>query len=209
MHKIVLPAFEKTSFNCPHCNAFSHQTWREIFFYNCGYQAISRQKIAFCTHCNHFSIWLDKKIIYPETTGIQPPNSDLEQEIIDDYLEASGIVNKSPRGAVALLRLAIQKLCKQLGEEGKNINNDIASLVKKGLPVTIQKALDIVRVVGNDAVHPGQIDLKDDQETANKLFDLINIIAHTMITQPKEIEAFYETLPEAKKAGIKKRDNAN
>ncbi len=30
-----------------------------------------------------------------------------------------------------------------------------------------------------------------------------------MITQPKEIEALYETLPEAKKAGIEKRDNGN
>ena len=69
MQKIVPPAFEKTSFNCPHCNAFSHQIWKETSFYNNGYQDIPRQKIAFCTHCNHFSIWLDKKIIYPETTG--------------------------------------------------------------------------------------------------------------------------------------------
>ena len=208
MQKIVPPAFKNTSFNCPHCNAFSHQIWKNTYFYNTDYQNLPRQKIAFCAHCDNFSIWLDEKIIYPEATRIQPPNTDLEQEIIDDYLEASSIVNKSPRGAVALLRLAIQKLCKQLGEKGKNINNDIASLVEKGLPVTIQKALDIVRVIGNDAVHPGQIDLKDDQETANKLFELINIIAYTMITQPREIEALYETLPEDKKAGIEIRDNS-
>lgn len=146
-------------------------------------------------------------MIFPESTGIQSPNADLNSEIIEDYLEAANIVNKSPRGSVALLRLAIQKLCKQLGEDGKNINDNIASLVKKGLPVTIQKALDIVRVVGNDAVHPGQIDLKDDSVIASKLFELINIIAYTMITQPKEIAALYETLPEDKRAGIERRDN--
>ena len=207
MHKIVPPSFESKSFNCPHCHAYAHQIWKSIIDGNHNF--VNNLEIAYCSHCKKYSLWLNEKMIYPETTGIQPPNTDLEQGIIEDYLEASSIVNKSPRGAVALLRLAIQKLCKQLGEEGKNINNDIASLVKKGLPVTIQKALDIVRVVGNDAVHPGQIDLKDDQETANKLFDLINIIAHTMITQPKEIAALYETLPEAKKAGIEKRDNGN
>ncbi|WP_345977991.1 DUF4145 domain-containing protein [Sulfurimonas sp. HSL3-7] len=207
MHKIVPPSFNAKSFNCPHCHAYSHQIWRDIWDSTNTY--VNGLNIVYCSHCKKYSLWLNEKMIYPETTGIQPPNTDLEQEIIDDYLEASSIVNKSPRGAVALLRLAIQKLCKQLGEEGKNINNDIASLVKKGLPVTIQKALDIVRVVGNDAVHPGQIDLKDDQEIANKLFDLINIIAHTMITQPKEIAALYETLPEAKKEGIEKRDNGN
>jgi hypothetical protein len=95
-----------------------------------------------------------------------------------------------------------------LGESGKNINDDIASLVKKGLPVQIQKALDIVRVVGNESVHPGQIDLNDNQEIANKLFDLINIIAQVMITQPKEISALYENIiPDDKKEAIEKRDN--
>lgn len=207
MHKIVPPSFEVKSFNCPNCHTYAHQIWRNI--HDNQNRFVKNLNIAYCAHCENYSLWLNEKMIYPATTGIQPPNTDLEEEIIEDYLEASSIVNKSPRGAVALLRLAIQKLCKQLGEEGKNINNDIASLVKNGLPVTIQKALDIVRVIGNDAVHPGQIDLKDDQETANKLFDLINIIAHTMITQPKEIAALYETLPEAKKAGIEQRDNGN
>ncbi|MDD5360080.1 MAG: DUF4145 domain-containing protein [Sulfurovaceae bacterium] len=206
MHKIVPPAFKKTSFNCPYCNAFSHQIWTDAFYYRGGYSNMPREKIAFCTHCNNFSIWLDEKMIYPETTGIQPPNTDLEQDIINDYSEAATIVNKSPRGAAALLRLAIQKLCKQLGESGKNINSDIASLVQKGLPPTIQKALDIVRVVGNDAVHPGQIDLKDNQEIAHKLFELINLIAHVMITQPKEIAALYDTLPDDKKDAIITRD---
>lgn len=204
MHKIVPPSYETTSFNCPNCHAYSHQIWRDTL--NDQHNWINNLKIAYCSHCHKYSLWLDKKIIYPSTTGIQPPNNDLLQEIQDDYLEAANIVNKSPRGAVALLRLAIQKLCKQLGEDGKNINNDIASLVKKGLPPTIQQALDIVRVVGNDAVHPGQIDLKDNQEIANKLFELINIIAHVMITQPKEIAALYETLPEEKKEAIVTRD---
>ncbi len=163
--------------------------------------------MAYCSHCKQYSLWLNEKMIYPESTGIQPPNIDLGEDIKEDYLEASSIVNKSPRGAVALLRLSIQKLCKQLGEDGKNINNDIASLVKKGLPPTVQQALDIVRVVGNDAVHPGQIDLKDNQEIANKLFDLINIIANVMITQPKEISALYETLPDGKKDAITTRDS--
>ena len=205
MHKIVPPVFEERSFNCPHCNAYSHQRWKEILTSN--HDWVDNLKIAYCSHCKMYSLWLNEKIIYPDSTGIQEPNNDLEDDIRDDYLEAASIVNKSPRGAVALLRLAIQKLCKQLGEDGRNINKDIASLVEKGLPATIQQALDIVRVIGNDAVHPGQIDLKDNQQVANKLFELINIIAHVMITQPKEISALYETLPEEKREAIKTRDS--
>jgi hypothetical protein len=145
-------------------------------------------------------------MIYPEGSGV-PPNEDLRDDIQQDYLEAKGVVNRSPRGAVALLGLCVQKLCEQLGEKGKNINDDISNLVKKGLPVRIQQALDIVRVVGNNAVHPGQIDLRDDQATAMKLFGLVKLIAEVMITQPKEVEKLYaSTLSEPIREAIQDRD---
>ena len=67
--------------------------------------------------------------------------------------------------------------------------------------------MDIVRVVGNNAVHPGQIDLKDDTDTANKLFDLVNIIAEVLIAQPKHIKDVYNNIvPEAQRMAIEKRD---
>lgn len=100
----------------------------------------------------------------------------------------------------------IQKLSVHLGEPGKDLNKDIGSLVQKGLPAKIQKALDVVRVVGNESVHPGQIDLNDDPTTTAKLFELVNIIADTMITQPKEIDKLFDGLPEGKKEAIQKRD---
>ncbi len=207
MDKITPPSFKKTSFNCPNCNAFSHQVWRSAKYYEGGSIDIKNLEVAFCLHCKKFSLWLNEKMIYPDISGVQPPNQDLNKDIIEDYIEATSILNKSPRGAAALLRLCIQKLCKQLGESGENINKDIANLVQKGLPATVQQALDIVRVVGNNAVHPGQIDLKDDTEIANKLFELINIVAHIMITQPKEIKKLYNKLPETQRNAITDRDN--
>src|SRR4030095_1883409 len=127
----------------------------------------------------------------------------------NDYFEASSISTKSPRGAAALLRLAIQKLCIHLGQTGKNINDDIANLVKAGLPAQIQKALDIVRVIGNNAVHPGVIDLNDKPDTVHTLFTLINQIVQDRITQPKEIDSLYNTLPEEARKAIEKRDTPN
>lgn len=124
-----------------------------------------------------------------------------------DFLEANEIVDKSPRGAAALLRLCIEKLMVHLGEKGKNINANIASLVSKGLDPRIQKALDVVRVAGNDAVHPGQIDWQDDKTIANKLFGLVNLIVETQISQAKHIEQLYEeVVPQSVKDQIEKRD---
>jgi hypothetical protein len=102
--------------------------------------------------------------------------------------------------------LAVQKLCAVLGESGKNINDDIASLVKKGLSVQIQEALDIVRVIGNEAVHPGQIDLNDDRATAASLFELVNLIIEERISEPKRRAEMYAKLPASKRDAIAKRD---
>src|SRR5204863_1912915 len=114
------------------------------------------------------------------------------EDVRADFDEARSVLNLSPRSAAALLRLCIQKICKHLGEPGKNINDDIGSLVKKGLNPRVQQALDVVRIVGNNAVHPAELDLKDDRDTAAKLFELVNRIAFDMITHPKELNALFE-----------------
>ena len=162
--------------------------------------------IAYCTKCGLFSIWHDSRMIFPDSIEVPPPNPDLDDDVKKDYNEAASILSKSPRGSAALLRLVIQKLCKQLGEPGNTLNDDIGNLVKKGLPDKIQQALDVVRVIGNEAVHPGQIDLRDNNEIASTMFELVNFIAEKTITEPKKIAKLYNSLPNDKLEGIKKRD---
>jgi len=163
--------------------------------------------IALCQSCGEYSLWVNEDIVYPRKISIEPPNEDLNEEIKAIYNEASRIFIDSPRGATALLRLALQLLLKQLGKEGKNINNDIKELVEDGLSPRIQKALDLLRVIGNNAVHPGQINLNDNKDVALKLFKILNIIANEMITKPKEIETLYEdVIPEETKEHINTRD---
>jgi hypothetical protein len=145
-------------------------------------------------------------MVYPDTSVAPYPNPDLPPEVKSDYDEARAILSRSPRGAAALLRLAVQKFCKHLGEKGDNINQDIGELVKKGLPVGVQQALDAVRVIGNNAVHPGQIDITDDPETAARLFELINVVCDYMVTQPKRVKEIYDKIPAAQKEAINKRD---
>ena len=123
-----------------------------------------------------------------------------------DYEEAALIAQQAPRGAAALLRLALENLCNHLGDPSKKININIKDMVANDLNIKIQQALDAVRVIGNEAVHPGEMDLRDDNETVHMLFGLINLIVKTMITEPKEVETFYNLLPENKRAGIENRD---
>lgn len=201
-----IPAFQESSFNCPFCQAFANQNWKMTSILQIGYFNLQDLWVSFCTHCNKYSIWHDEQMLYPDFKGIEPPNEDLNEEVKNDYNEAVSILQKSPRGSAALLRLAIQKLCKQLGGKGEDLNSDIGNLVRNGLPQKVQQSLDSLRVIGNESVHPGQLDLKDDTQTASSLFKLVNFIAEKMITEPKEIDAIYDKLPASKKEQIKKRD---
>jgi hypothetical protein len=174
-------------------------------YHNTGAKA-SNLYLSQCFSCNEFAVWVHNKLVFPPLREGPEPNPDLPDNVRKDYEEAGTILNLSPRGAAALLRLAIQKLCIELGEKGKKIDDAISSLVQKGLSPLVQKALDAVRVIGNEAVHPGTIDLKDDTETATKLFGAVNIIAEQMISNPKHVEELYGKLPEEKKKAIQRRD---
>jgi hypothetical protein len=198
------PYLNGDAFNCPNCGAYASQDWsRQFHNRNTHIPALNT---ALCGRCNDFSVWWHGELIYPATTPVERPSNDLPTEVKRDYDEAAQIVQKSPRAAAALLRLAIQKLCTSLGGKGENLNNDIAQLVKDGLPSKVQKMLDTVRVAGNHAVHPGQINFDDQPQTAEAMFKLVNIIAEKMITEPKEIDALYGSLPEEDRENIAKRD---
>lgn len=215
------PSLGKGEFHCPHCNVFAKQFYGHIHaISNFEWHSIVDDHSRFneplpqewivtkCQHCSDISVWFEDNMLYPKKILPPPPNLDLVDEIKSDYLEAAHILGDSPRAAAALLRLSLQKLCIQLGEKGDNINADIKSLVSKGLNPLVQKSLDALRITGNNAVHPGEINLSEEPERVLKLFDLINFIANKMITEPKEIESFYGTLPTGAIEAVEKRDES-
>jgi hypothetical protein len=213
MDKVTPPRFGERAFTCPHCDAYAQQIWYEV-------QGIPQTSgfaqtmlpdvyVTACTHCARLTIWSDEGVVHPDSSPAPLPNDDLSDAIKKDYEEARSIVARSPRGAAALLRLCIQKLCIELGGSGKDLNKDIGDLVKKGLLPQVQKMLDAVRVIGNNAVHPGEIDLTDTPETAASLFSLVNAIADQMITHPKQVEAMYEALPAGAREAIERRDESS
>jgi Domain of unknown function (DUF4145) len=211
----IAPAASLKSFTCPHCGVLSRQYWWGYYAATVNSPAVPESslqnnadanlRVTKCEHCSDFGLWVKTQLVYPEATAAPSPNPDLPENVKADYQEAASILVKSPRGAAALLRLAIQKLCIHLGGTGENLNADIAALVKGGLPPQVQQALDAVRVIGNNAVHPGQMDV-DDVAIAADLFSLVNLIADYMISMPAKVAATYAGLPPAVRAAIEKRD---
>lgn len=214
------PKYQLDGFNCPHCGSYNQQHWYlssyHFQFDNCSGNRHDQWKItmARCNRCDEYSLWLadEARMIYPHESTAPRPNKDMPAEIKSDFNEARNIVSKSPRGAAALLRLATEKLAGILVErvdqdKGNSLNANIKILVEEGLPSSIQKALDSLRVIGNNAVHPGMLDLKDDRDTALKLFRLLNVIVENRISQVTEIDDIYkEKVPDSTKEAIEARD---
>ncbi len=130
----------------------------------------------------------------------------MPEEVKSDYLEARRLVGESPRSAAALLRMAIHDLITQLGESEEDIDESVENLKKKGLEVKMERALESVRVIGDGAVPPGQIDTRDDAETASILFNLLNLIVEALITQPRKVDELLEKLPDKRRRASRKRD---
>lgn len=212
----VKPEKEKNQYTCPHCHTLSQMDIGKHHFKNDeastfrnGYSTIYLKNeliIHRCQCCGKKILWIDDIYIYPDIIA-EEANSDMPEPVKQLYEEAALIYNKSPRAACALLRLAIDRLCNELGATDGDINKNIGALVQRGLPKSVQKALDIVRVIGNKAVHPGQIAFDvDDTATATMLMHLLNMIVTRMITEPKEIDLLYQGLPDSVKNAIEKRD---
>lgn len=143
--------------------------------------------ISTCHICKGYILWLNENIIYPLASNIPLPNEDMPNEVKKLYLEGRAVFPVSKKACAALLRLSLQKLCKELGGTGKNINNDIAKLVKEGLNPSIKNSLDIIRITGNEAVHPGELNLEENENHVSFLFELLNFIVDEKYTREKKL----------------------
>ena len=218
----VAPSYRAPLFTCPHCNTKASMEWHFLSPLNVRMLADGKAphwSAAVCAGCKEQSIWgvrsslpaaaaygEEHQMCWPATKVGSPLSADLPPEIEKDYEEARSVGAASPRAAAALLRLCIQRLCILLGEPGDNINADIASLVKnKDLNPRAQRAFDSVRVIGNNAVHPGQLSDAELDSAVPLLFQVVAFMVEDLITT-KVIDAAYAMVPQSKKDAIAKRD---
>ncbi len=124
------------------------------------------------------------------------------------YEEARNVSAVSPRSAAALLRLALQVLVDGLEPGAGSLHDKIGRLSRRGLNPDVSRAMDVVRVIGNNSVHPGQIEASEDERLIPALFALTNLIVEQVIVRAATVDALFESLPEGARSAIERRDSS-
>lgn len=121
---------------------------------------------------------LPRVIKRPIPKGVPP-------EIAKDYKEACEVLTLSPRASAALSRRCLQHIIHEAaGIKKNNLYEEIES-VKSHLPPYLQTLIDLVRKLGNIAVHP-----KKDKETG-LILDVEPKEADLMLTTLEGLLDFY------------------
>lgn len=209
MTEYLEPSADANAYTCPHCGVLAQA---QLASFNPQFRSgnivpVASWRATICTACYVEIAWREGEWVWPTGRVGPSAHSDMPDNIRAIYDEARDIGARSPRAAAALLRLALQKLLMDLAGGGdRNINQAIGALVRDGLPARVQRAMDVLRVVGNNAVHPGEIDLGDQPDTAGALFSLLNFVVEDRIRKPQEIDAVYASLPAGALEAIGRRD---
>ena len=213
----IAPEFNKDGFHCPLCGTYAHMIWSRLS----SSVRSSDYYESLCSYCSEPSLWRvtkynttqfgkrpeETELLFPDNGVAALPEDDMPEDVKTDYIEAARIFSKSPRGAAALIRLGLQKLCKHLGEDGNHIDKDIRSLASKNiLPPKVVQVADTVRITGNNAVHPGTMREEDFDYVASKMFELLNFIVKKGISEPRELDELYELTPEGPRKDAEAKD---
>jgi len=207
---------------CPHCGVKSQHAYLNKIYGKYEYKVVPKSRSADfsihskynsnlqdfdaiqCVVCGNYSLYYQGKMIYPLETNVSKPNEDMPDNVKDIYLEARNVLNISPKSACALLRLALERLMGELDVEGRTLNDKINNYCNNyNSDNRLIKAFHLVRLVGNDVVHSGVLDVDDNEDIARAMFGIINEIVNETITKKNKMDAIFECLPKNKTDSIK------
>src|ERR1700719_257354 len=164
--------------------------------------------VSRCYNCKGFTVWVRDRLVF-SVRGDEPPdvvevdfqeaaedvqhadehvqdNAEDVEEVSEDFEEAAAILNKYPRAAAALIRICIQNMMPLLKQTGKNLDENISSLLRKGLEVQIQQAMDVLQVIRRNPGQESHVDLRDETAIATRVFESLKEILERRMLKNRE-----------------------
>jgi hypothetical protein len=161
--------------------------------------------ISYCFNCNEICLWVVDQLVWPRCASGQEQKLHASPDVRLENEEASHTLDASPRGAAAFLRLAIEKLCKDLGNSEESPRPEVAPHFQEDLDARVQKVLDAMRIIESNATPPDPIGVADTPATAETLSGLVNMICEKMIIEPRHLQALYTKMRDGAQSAFEQR----
>lgn len=160
---------------------------------------------AQCVRCREWSVWRDKRMVFPGVALGSPPHEEMPAEARELYEEAREVVGTSRRAGAALARAALERLLSVLDPvDGRLSLFGRIDHVMPRVSGSLAKMLTLVRHAGNESVHPNS-DPDDvmilvldpaNEAVVSVMFESINDLVDELISKPRRQQELFEKLPE-------------
>lgn len=144
----VPPQFQLDAFHCPSCGMLAEQRWSPVYRQeeDGDLTEVEDTHLSTCSRCGEAALWRRGKVAAPPGP---PAPQEVPAYVITDLLDAPVHDGPSPRAALALLRLALQRLLPHLEAAGGHPHRDVDHFLKVGLVPLVKATLEHVRVSGD------------------------------------------------------------
>lgn len=193
---------------CPHClvSFHSNSKWEGLDTDPAGWWRVAHE-ICPNTNCKKIIVHLHVAnrtfLVHPKGVNRAPLPAEVDDEnVIEDYNEASNVLVDSPKASAALSRRCLQHILREkAGVKPTDLNIEIQEVVDSGtLPSDISLNLDAIRTIGNFAAHPIK------SKSSGEIVDVEPNEAEWNLEVLEQIIDFYYVRPSIAK---KKRDELN
>ena len=147
-------------------------------------------EIRICDGCRKPTVWYHKELVWPKPFPVRPSDH-MPESVKIPFTEAQRITFISPSAAAGLLRLSLERLCKEEGLTGKLVE----MISELSVPPHVVQAAHAIRLVGNDAVHEGFIHYDEEAtpELVIKMSELLNSIVDYTIGSKNVVASILAT----------------
>jgi hypothetical protein len=150
-------------------------------------------------------LWVGDQLVWPKGTTSLESTLDASADVPEDSRKISQTLDASLRGAAALLRVATEKLCKELGDSEQQPRPAITPLLQEEVDARVLKVLEAMRVIESNAMPSDHVSVRDDRATAETLSGLVNLICEKMMIEPRQLQALYTKVREGAQNGIEQQ----
>ena len=155
---------------CPHCNTSYHDYEKTVYVNSDseGAWGIAHTSCSGCDkvimkvikHNSYQRTWSGARAVEytvrPQNSSREPVSEEVPNSFKEDYLEASMVIDYSPKASAALSRRCLQHILREkAGIKKGSLANEIQQVLDDNkLPSHLSESLDAIRNIGNFSAHP-------------------------------------------------------